>query len=204
MANKIKKISINTLEKCVKEAAGEPFVTREWRGIDVDIKVRLSLMEMMTFVDGVVKSCFTEQSAEYMPEIQDFAIRCSVLETYANFTLPSNIEKRYELAYGCDVYDVILSVIDRAQFDTIMRAIDEKISHLADANIEAINRQVNELYASLSSLEERLSEAFRGIDNESLSGLVDAISNGKLDEEKLVQAYFDAKSDSEQTEEAGE
>ena len=205
MANKIKKISINALEKCVKEAAGEPIITREWRGINVNIKVRLGLQEMMTFVYGVVKTCFTENDNQYTPEVLDFAIRSSVLEMYANFTLPSNIEKQYELVYGCDVYTTILETIDRSQFDAMLRAIDEKIAHIAESNIEAVTRQVNELYASLNALEERLSPVFTGIDKDTMTGLITAMSDGKFDEEKLVHAYLKTKEGNEShSEEAGE
>lgn len=205
MANKIKKISINALEKCVKEAAGEPIVTKEWRGINVNIKVRLGLKEMMTFVDGVVKTCFTEDDNQYTPEVLDFAIRSSVLEMYANFTLPTNIEKQYELVYGCDMYETILETIDRIQFDAMLRAIDEKIAHIAASNIEAVTRQVNDVYASLNALEERLSAVFQGIDNDAITGLVGAMADGKFDEEKLVQAYFETKNGNKpQEDEAGE
>lgn len=205
MANKIKRIPINALEKCVKEAAGEPIVTREWRGINVNIKVRLGLQEMMTFVDGVVKTCFTENDNQYTPEVLDFAIRSSVLEMYANFTLPSNIGKQYELVYGCDVYGTILETIDRNQFDAMLRAIDVKIAHFASANIEAVTRQVDDVYASLNALEERLSAVFQGIDNDAITGLVGAMADGKFDEEKLVQAYLETKNGKKQREdEAGE
>ena len=205
MANKIKKISINALEKCVKEAAGEPIVTKEWRGINVNIKVRLGLKEMMTFVDGVVKTCFTEDDNQYTPEVLDFAIRSSVLEMYANFTLPTNIEKQYELVYGCDMYETILETIDRSQFDAMLRAIDEKIAHIAASNIEAVTRQVNDVYASLNALEERLSAVFQGIDNDAITGLVGAMADGKFDEEKLVQAYLETKNGKKlQEDEAGE
>lgn len=204
MANKIKKISINALEKCVKEAVGEPIVTKEWRGININIKTRLGLMEMMTFVDGVVKTCFTDNDTRYTPEVRDFAIRCSVLEMYANFTLPNNVEKRYELAYGCDAYKTIMESIDMSQFDAMLRAIDDKVEHLAEANIEAVTRQVNELYASLSALEERLSTVFQGIDKETITQLVGAMTDGKFDEERLVHAYLETKNGTEQADEAGE
>lgn len=201
MANKNNRISVNSLEKCVKEAVAEPTVTKEWRGINFNIKIRLGLKEMMTFVDGVVKTCFTQDGTQYTPEVLDFAIRCSVLEMYANFALPTNIEHRYELVYGCDAFQIILDTIDRAQFDSMLRAIDVKIAHIANAKIEAITNQVNELYAALSSLEERLGSAFNGIDNDTISNLAKALSDGKFDERKLVHAYMDAKNTVERVEE---
>ena len=193
MATKVKKISINELERCVKENNGDAVVTKEWHGIDLVIKRRLSLPEMMRFVDGTVKSCFVGESLEYTPEVKDFVIRCNVLTAYANFTLPSNIEKRYDLVYGCDAYRTVLDNIDYEQFDDMLCSIDEKISHLAQANIEAIAHQMNGFYAALDGFESRLSNAFGNIDSDAISQFITAVSDGKLDEGKLVQAYLNSK-----------
>jgi len=188
---KVKKVSINALEKCVEESAPS-IVNVEWRGIEVTITRRLSLSDMMKFVDGVTNLCFSDDGT-YMPEIKDFATRCNVLEMYANFTLPSNIEKRYELVYACDVYATIMGSIDRTQFEVMLAAIDDKIDNRAQANVEAINRQMNELYAAFENLESRLSAVFDGIDGDTMKQLIGAMSNGKLDEQKLMDAYLDAK-----------
>lgn len=193
MANRRKRISINALEKCVAEAYGDRVVIKEWNGIDIIINKQLTLPEMMSFVDGVVKSCFSDDGNEYMPEIKDFALRCSVLEMYGNFRLPENVEKKYELVYGCDACEVVLKEIDRGQFDAMLQAIDEKIQSIADANIEAIHKQINELYASFSNLEERLSSVFNGIDKETMTGLVSAMSGNKIDEETLIKTYLKSK-----------
>ena len=188
---KIKKISINALEKCVEESAPS-VVNIEWRGLDVTVSRRLGFADMMKFVDGVVNLCFSDDGT-YLPEIMDFAIRCNVLEMYANFTLPSNIEKRYELVYACDAYSAIMGAIDRNQFDVMMRAIEDKADNRAQANIEAINRQMNELYAAFENLESRLSTVFDGIDGDTMKQLIGAMSNGSLDETKLMNAYMESK-----------
>ena len=126
MAIKVKKVSINALEKCVQEMNVENITEHEWNGITFSLKHRLGLMEMMTFVDGVVKSCFAGDGAQYTPEVLDFAIRCSLLEIYANFTLPAKVEHRYDIVYGCgDLFAIILENIDRVQYDDILRSIDE-------------------------------------------------------------------------------
>lgn len=192
MADKVKEISINAMERVIKES-GENIVTKDWHGNELVIKRRLGLMEMMSFVDGVVKTCFTGDEQRYTPEVRDFAIRCSVLESYANFRLPDNIEKRYEFVYGCDAVKCVIDEIDMPQFDRMLDAIDEKIQYVADVHIEAINQKMNELYASFEALEERLSTVFGGIDEEGMANIVKALQSGNLDEERLVNAYFDAR-----------
>ncbi|MBR1525582.1 MAG: hypothetical protein IJ640_02865 [Prevotella sp.] len=192
MADKVKNISINAMERVVKES-GDTVITKEWHGSELVIQRRLGLLDMMSFVDGVVKTCFTGDEHKYTPEVRDFAIRCSILEMYANFTLPQNVEKRYEFVYGCDAVDNVVQEIDATQFDLILQAIDEKIQFVADAHIEAINQQMNELYASFAELENHLSAVFEGVDADGMANIVKALQSGNLDEEKLVNAYFDAR-----------
>ena len=79
----------------------------------------------------------------------------------------------------------------------MIKAINYKIEHVASANIENITSRANELYASISSLEERVGDLFRGIDSDTMRNLVAAMSDGKIDEGKLVQAYMKAKKDDE-------
>lgn len=196
MVTKVKRISINALEKVISENVGEPVVTREWNDLQIVIKHRLCLKEVMSFVDGIVKSCFDDDGT-YLPEILDFATRCSVLETYANLSLPRNVEDKYQLVYAFDGYDMILKEIDATQWNAMMVAINKKIEHLASANISAITSQFNDLYSSIGSLEERISEVFNGIDGDTMKNLVVAMADGKLDEDKLVQAYMKAKNDDE-------
>lgn len=197
MASKTKKISVNALERCVNDGT-QNTADVAWRDIMITVTKRLGISDMMKFVDSVVNLCFSEDGT-YLPEIKDFAVRCNVLEMYANFTLPSNIEKRYELVYACDAYATIMGAVDRSQLDVILAAIDDKIDNRAQANIEAINRQMNELYASFEDLQNRISGVFDGIDRNMVSQLIEALSGKELDEEKLMNAYLKDKKDTAET-----
>jgi len=192
MADKIKRISVNALERVVKDM-DEGIITKNWHSIEVSIKRRLGLYDMMTFVDSVVKTCFTGDDNKYTPEVLDFAIRCAVLESYANFTLPENVETRYDFVYGCDAYEFVAAAIDPDQFDLILDAIDEKIEHIARAQADAVIQKANEMVASLEQLEEQLSTVFAGVGEEDMAGIIKALQSGTMDEGKLVDAYFDAR-----------
>lgn len=185
-----KKISITTFEKIMKDIHIST-KTVEWNGVNITIKPTLSLKEMLSFVDNVVQSCFTTEDAAYIPEVKEFVIKCCVLEMYANFTLPTNVERKYDLIYCTDAIDVVMSNINAAQFGEIMEAINDKISNIAQANIESANKQINELYSAFDNIQEQMSSLFAGIGNDEIGKLVGAIAGDKFDEAKLVQAYID-------------
>ena len=71
----------------------------------------------------------------------------------------------------------------------MLAAIDRKIEHQAQSNIEAMNKQMNELIAGFSTIEKNLSGIFGGIDNETITKIAGAIADGKFDENKLVKAF---------------
>ena len=186
---KMKKISVNAFEKAMKDTY-TPTETFDWNGIEVTVKKNLSLKEMLEFVDIVVKSCFTKDTNAYMPEIKDFATKVCILEKYANFTMPRNVETQYTLIYHTDAVERVLGYVNPQQFNEICVAIAKKVENLAQANIEAVTKQMNELYASLDNMQTQFSKVFDGIDEESISEIVNAFGNGVIDEEKLAKAVL--------------
>lgn len=182
------KISIEEFKKVVVEDF-EPVVDVDWRGLTLHIKKCLSLEEMMTFVSDVVSSCFAENTNEYLPEIKDFSTRCCILENYAGFILPKSLGEKYEMVYNSDIVSFVVQYVEHMQFNAMLAAIDHKIEHQAQNNIEALNKQMNEVVAGLSALEKNLSSIFGGVDNETITKIAGAIADGSFDESKLVKAF---------------
>lgn len=192
---KTKKISINAFDKIVKETY-TPTTTVEWHGQEIIVKRNLSFKEMMEFVDSVTKTCFTISTNTYMPEVKDFAVKSNILEKYANFTLPNNLEHRYELIYSSDAIETVLNYVSHQQFNELMASIDAKINNLAQSNIEAMNMQINELYTAFSNLQTQMEKMFAGIAPDDFNAVISAFGNGGFSEDKLVEAYL-AKTKSE-------
>lgn len=187
-----KQISINALEKIMNDNY-TPTEVIMWNDLEVTINKTLSLQDVLEFVNGVTKSCFSENDNSYMPEVKDFAIKCCIVQLYANFRLPSDVEQRYNLIYCTDVVDVVLKHINNEQLNEIIEAINDKVDNIAQANIEMINKQMEELYASFNNLQTQLENLFSGINSEEMSKFVGALTEGKFDEEKLVKAYVEQK-----------
>lgn len=189
---KTKKISINAFDKIMKENH-TPTETFEWNGVEVIVKKTLSFKEVLEFVDSVVKSCFSVEDGAYIPEAKDFAVKTCILEKYANFTLPNNVEHKYELIYCTNAIDEVLHRVNYQQFNEILAAINAKITHLAQANIEAVNKQMTELYSAFDNLQKQLEAMFSGINPDDFTKLLGAFGDGTINEEKIVQAYIGAK-----------
>lgn len=200
-----KKISISAFENIMKDTYTST-KTIAWNGVEITIQRTLSFKDFLTFVDTVVKNCFSIDNNAYMPEIKDFAIRCCVLEMYANFALPINVERKYDLVYCTDAVQTVISEINLEQYNVLISAIDSKIENMAQANIESLNKQMSEIYSAFENMQNQMSGVFEGVGAEEMSKLVGAISDGSFDESKLVQAYIDhsnLKADSEEVK-AGE
>ena len=189
MADKIKKISINAIEKVTKENYS-PTVTVEWNGLSVVVKRHLNLSEMLVFVDGVTRSCFGADDSTYRPELKDYAVRCIAIELYTNINTPLDIHKKYDLLYSSDIWRVVLENRDPEQFCQMLSAIDKKIDNIAAANISVINKQMTDLYSSMENIQDQLKSMFDGIGAEDIKNLVGAISSSGIDEEKLMKAYI--------------
>ena len=71
-----------------------------------------------------------------------------------------------------------------------MEAIDEKIDHIASANIAVVTKQINLLNESFSELQKQMSEIFSVLDANDVMNITNAFSGGKFDEEKLVKAFI--------------
>lgn len=192
MAEKIKRISIDAFEKAIKSFY-KPVELVEWNGITLAIRRHLGLSDIAKFVDVCTKACFNPDTEAYTPEAKDLAIRSCMVIWYTNLSLPSNLEKQYELIYHSGITDTISQHIDTVQFKAIIDAIDDKIDNLASANVELINKQMNELYTSFETIQKQMADMFDNISPEDIKGAVSALSNGAIDEEKLVKAYMNAK-----------
>lgn len=191
MANKVKRISVNALEKCIERKPET--VDIEWNGLDITVKTRLSFEEMMEFVDGVAESCFATDTKAFIPVAKDFVIGCLVIEMYSNLTLPQNVNKKYEIINGCDVVDAILENVDKAQFDAIIKSINEKIRYFIETNVAQATVKINDLLYSFGDIESKVGELFGKVTPDDIQAIVSSLSDGKIDEGKLMEAYLESK-----------
>lgn len=191
---KEKKISINQFETVMKEMNTEKHTVIEWRGIDMTVRRTLQLKDVMKFVASVVASCFGDDMT-YNPEAREIAFKTNVLTLYANFSMPSNLELQYDLIYTTDAYDTVLEYVNQEQLSEIGAAIEERIRYRIRANVESVQRQVSDLFAAFDNMQRQVADVFSGIGDGDIGKLIRAISEGGIDEDKLVRAYLQQKAE---------
>lgn len=191
MAKAEKKVSIALFDKIAKEHFKNED-TIQWHEAEVRVKRTLSLTEMLSFVDEVVESCFHDKLG-YMPEVKDFAIKSNILTRYANFSVPDNLEHRYQMVYGTDAVDAVCVAIDTTQLQEIVNSINSKIRFLCDSKATLVQERINSVLETMEEMSNNTKDIFSGLSQEDLNNLIGAITESGLDERKVVKAYFEQK-----------
>lgn len=192
MSKKVNKISINKLESTMTNNVVS-FPMNGYPDIEVTVRRVLPLHDVMQFVADVVSTCVDTETGEYIPEVQAFAVRSSVLTMYANFTLPKDPQKQYDLIYNTTAFQQVLDVIDRVQYDEILYSINERIKHEVAMMESTMARQVAELTDNMTRFIKNSEEVFGSVHGDDMGALIKELSKmGKVDEEKLVNAVINS------------
>lgn len=188
MAKSEKKVSINSLDKVMKEQHPEKIVDT-WHDIAVTVKPSISFTETLEFVNDVVMSCLSEENG-FVPEVMDFAIKSNILTKYANFSLSDDLERRHEIIYNTDVVPFVCQRINMEQLREITVSIDKKIAYLCNSNVVGVQKQMAELIGAFEKMQQSTAEMFANITPEDMEKVIGAMDNGAFNEEKLVRAYL--------------
>lgn len=188
MAKNEKRISINVMDKIAKEHF-ENVATVQWMDIDVKIKRNISFTEMMEFVNDVVMSCF-QDNGNYVPEVLDFAIKSNILTKYANFSMPDNLEHRYEIIYNTNAVDFVCGQINMSQLQEIVGSINRKVEYMCDGNVMMIQRKMNELIDAIEGVQAQATNMFSNLTPDDLAKVVSAVGVNGISEDKIVKAYM--------------
>lgn len=190
MAKKESRISINKLESVLKENT----VAVPMRGneeVTILIRRTLPLKDMLQFVENVVSSCVYADTATYTPEVKELAIRSEILTTYANFNLPSNVEKQYDLLYCTDVLCQVMEHINKEQLNEIREAIDARIEHEVKMIEAALTAKTNELMLRIDNMAEQFETAFGNVNSSDFHSVLKKLSEmSEITEDSIAKAVL--------------
>lgn len=185
MAKKTNKVSVNQFEKAIVKPDIQIIDIGVDEKIEVEVKRKLNLDEMLTFVSEVVSFCIDAGDETYIPEAYRFAIRVAVINGYSNLTMPSNIDKQYELAYYTSAFNQIMSVIDREQFTDIIDAVDMKLNHKLSLQRAEISAGVNAAIGKMN----QITDMFDAISEDDVKSLIGGLTKiQSINNEDIINA----------------
>lgn len=161
----------------------------DWHGITVEVKKVIPYADMLAFVEMVFAACFAD-GGKYMPERFDMVFNACIVGTYTNITLPKDADDVYSILFNSDLIGMVMGIVNNQQIDSIRRAAERKIAHKLRTNENEINAAINKTVESIANLSSAVGDLFDGVTNEDIANVMSAIGNGKIDEEKLMEAYI--------------
>lgn len=203
MAKKKANVSINTLEKYC-DGLGEGviemiFPEGDESSITFEVKKILSLEETMRYIEDVVSASIMEDDLMIVPVAREYINRKNVLTYYANFTMPSNSSKAYELVMGAsELIDEIIKSIDKPQYKMIQRCIDERIEFEKQKMLSTQVQQIQKLAGEIEHMTDNFSALFSGVNGEQMSDFIKNMSelskNANVSGQDIARAMVENKS----------
>ena len=192
MAKKVRNmISITQIDEAMSVIGNTAEVT--WMGIGIEVTRTIGVTDAMSFVQDVVAACFDEES--YYPEAYDFAVRRNILLRYTNVRLPESVEHSYTIVYS-GIVEAILEAVNAHQLNEIRLAIDNSIEHTIEKRMNDVRKECEQMIEQLGTVAQQLSDFMSQVSPEDVQKMLGAVAEtGKLDEEKLMHAYAEIKSD---------
>lgn len=179
---------INYMNEKTKSA-----VTIKSCGQDIDVRTVLPIDVFDECVNRIVEMLYDEVG-NYMPNLKDFFIKVVILFAYTNVKFPSDFDDLvadiYDLVYRTSFYNDVVKVINQEQYKAMLEAVEIKINHINDNNIEKVNRQIAALTTGIENLGKQFSEVLGDISEDDVNKLLSAIENNTIDEGKLMKAYM--------------
>lgn len=175
------------MEKKIKLHVPETISTNivRYQGEDIEIKEFVTFEEMLEIVNNCVEGSF-DIDGDYIPELTDFYVKKEIVDIYTNIDLGINPIDIYALLYQTDIFNVVLSGIDRSQFEEIKRSIDRKIVHMLRTNEKAHNKEFEDITLLFESIGKRFENTLNKVDFE---GFADVIN--KITDENFINTLTD-------------
>ena len=198
MAKKTNRVSINALERVCKETTSDIMQRTFSIGdetITYEVKFRLTLEESMRFIEDVVKEAVMPNDGMIVPLAQSYIIGKNILVYYANFTMPSDESKAYELVLGANgIIGDIIGCIDNAQYQMLLAGVRDRVNFETQKMLSVQEQRVNTLVGEISRFAEQMDSVFGNISGEQMAGFISSmskLSDTQISTEELAKAFVE-------------
>lgn len=198
MAKKTNRVSINALERFCKETTPDIMQCTFSIGdetITYEVKFRLTLEESMRFIEDVVKEAIMPNDGMIVPLAQSYIIGKNILVYYANFTMPNDESKAYELVLGANgIIGDIIGCIDNAQYQMLLAGVRDRVNFETQKMLSVQEQRVNTLVGEISRFAEQMDSVFGNISGEQMAGFISSmskLSDTQISTEELAKAFVE-------------
>lgn len=198
MAKKTNRVSINALERFCKETTPDIMQHTFSIGdetITYEVKFRLTLEESMRFIEDVVKEAIMPNDGMIVPLAQSYIIGKNILIYYANFTMPNDESKAYELVLGANgIIGDIIGCIDNAQYQMLLAGVRDRVNFETQKMLSVQEQRVNTLVGEISRFAEQMDSVFSNISGEQMAGFISSmskLSDTQISTEELAKAFVE-------------
>lgn len=198
MAKKTNRVSINALERFCKEKTPDIMQRTFFIGdetITYEVKFRLTLEESMRFIEDVVKEAIMPNDGMIVPLAQSYIIGKNILVYYANFTMPNDESKAYELVLGANgIIGDIIGCIDNAQYQMLLAGVRDRVNFETQKMLSVQEQRVNTLVGEISRFAEQMDSVFGNISGEQMAGFISSmskLSDTQISTEELAKAFVE-------------
>ncbi len=198
MAKKTNRVSINALERFCKETTSDIMQRTFSIGdetITYEVKFRLTLEESMRFIEDVVKEAIMPNDGMIVPLAQSYIIGKNILVYYANFTMPNDESKAYELVLGANgIIGDIIGCIDNAQYQMLLAGVRDRVNFETQKMLSVQEQRVNTLVGEISRFAEQMDSVFGNISGEQMAGFISSmskLSDTQISTEELAKAFVE-------------
>lgn len=92
-----------------------------WNGNRIIVKNLLSVEEFSDAIFSIVSKCIDDDSKKVFVEMFDIAFMATVITSYTNIKLPSDINDINYILYETNLYEVIEGLANKRQIESIMK-----------------------------------------------------------------------------------
>ena len=187
----ISKISIAKIDKFIKEKCSSQYrkisFDLEEDTFEILVKQFLTPEEELACAYQIASQVFIDGS--YTPEVFYSSTLMNFILFYTNIKVEIGLNRAYQLAYGSDVIDKLIPLINQKQWANILAAARERIEYRNKNDASVQEKKILDLVQRIdtaTSAIDAMTETMKNIDPDTIQGAVSNIAN--MSEEKIIHS----------------
>ena len=188
------KIPFETIKTILDERMAK-VNTFDFYGTEIEVKRLIPFDEYCTAIERIIDCCYNEESGEYLPELRELSTRMVITAYYTNLELPEDMEELEHMMFCEELIGSIFELINQEQLREIHRAVKQRCDIRNEANRRYFDSELKKVTDGVEAMGAWTREMFDGISRDEMQNLVSALSSGRIDEDKIVDAVVKAQNE---------